>query len=60
MYIKTKIAEGVTVEVELPKEIYARCPECGAEMKFDALDIKELAGKKVLCDNCDRKRGENK
>ncbi len=56
-YIKTKIAQGVTVETELPREIFARCPECGAEMKFDILDIRKIAGKAICCDTCERKHG---
>ncbi len=63
-YIKTKIAEGVTIETELDGEVMTRCPECGAEMKFDIADLVEdpdfdFCGTRIYCEACTKKmRGE--
>ncbi len=38
-YIKTKLASGATLNVELNGEVFTRCPTCGKEIE---LDLKEL------------------
>lgn len=56
-YIKTKLASGVTLDVELDGKVFTRCPTCGKEIE---LDLKELAsdtdfdfyGTNTYCKTC--------
>lgn len=55
--VKLAFADNTTLISELPKEIYARCPKCGAEMKFDIRDYGKLVDREeILCDTCERKQ----
>ena len=58
-YVKTEIAEGVTIRAEITGEnVFTACPECGREHQVDLAAIVEfdLCGTVVYCDECSKRR----
>ena len=59
-YIKTKIAEGVTLDTEFNGEVMTRCPCCGDEIKIDLMEYAEepnfdIYGTSIYCEACSEK-----
>ncbi|MBP0985140.1 MAG: hypothetical protein J6A19_15595 [Oscillospiraceae bacterium] len=59
-FIKEELKDGVSIEVELTGEAVTYCPDCGAEMKFDLIDLirsdKEFDfyGTSIYCEKCSK------
>ena len=69
-YVKERITKGTTVSVNITdKNVYCRCPGCGAEVQVNLEDVFKVKGvnlidTEVLCDRCpervQRRRHGNK
>ncbi len=58
-YVKTEIAEGVTIRAGITDEnVFTTCPECGREHQVDLATIEELdlCGTVVYCGECSKRR----
>lgn len=61
-YVKTEIAEGVTIRAEITdKDVFTICPDCGVEHQVDLADAVgedgrlDLFGTVVCCASCTEK-----
>lgn len=64
-YVKTKIAEGVTIRAEITGEnVFTTCPGCGIEHQVDLAEMVDsrggldLYGTAVYCAECSAARNE--
>lgn len=57
-YVKSKIADGCEIKIDLEDNIYNLCPACGKETKVDLADVFEVDGNlydsQVRCEDCSR------
>ena len=57
-YVKSKIADGCEIKIELEDNIYNLCPVCGKETKVDIADVFEVGSNlydaQVRCEDCSR------
>lgn len=64
-YVKEELKDGVNLEIELSGEAITYCPNCGAEMRFDLIDLIrsdkdfDFYGTSVLCEKCSKKNHHN-
>lgn len=60
-YIKSEVAEGVTIRTEITDNVFTVCPECGSEHCVELDDILKcehtnLYSTSVYCDECSKRR----
>lgn len=60
-YIKTEVAEGVTIRAEITDNVFTVCPDCGSEHRVELDDIlksehADLYSTNVYCEECGKRR----
>ena len=56
-YVKERISDALEVSIDIGKNVYCKCPNCGAEVAVDLDDVcadgnVDLSITSVLCDRC--------